>query len=98
MKKLFVSGIACLAATAAAFPTPAQAYERWPVIPPEIGTGMPVDGLVWIPYRCDDGPVYNFYQGALYPGAPAVFRGYAYRPYYRYTANRVIPRTYACSS
>ena len=26
------------------------------------------------------------------------YLGYAYRPYYRYTAYRVIPRTYLCSA
>jgi hypothetical protein len=90
---------ATLAATALAFPGPAQAQEWWPDIPREVGKGAPIDGLVWIPYRCSDGPVYNFYHGAYYGGQPpAVFLGYAYRPFYRYTANRVIPRTYFCSA
>jgi hypothetical protein len=87
---------AVLAATAAAFPAAAQAHDRWPVIPGELGPGVPIDGD-WIPYRCSDGPVFNFYHGAYYGGqAPAVFLGYAYRPYYRYAAYRVIPRTYLC--
>jgi len=90
---------AALAATAAASPGPAQAHDRWPDIPDEVGVGAPIDRVVWIPYRCNDGPAYNFYQGAYYGGQPpAVFLGYAYRPYYRYTAYRVIPRTYFCSA
>ena len=87
---------AALAVTALAFPGPSQAHERWPDIPDEVGVRVPIDG--WIPYRCNDRPVYNFYHGAYYGGRPpAVFLDYAYRPYYRYTANRVIPRTYFCS-
>ena len=90
---------AALAATAVAFSGPAQAHERWPDIPPEVGAGVPIDRLAWIPYRCNDGPVNNFYHGAYYGGRPpAVFLGYAYRPYYRYAAYRVIPRTYFCSA
>jgi hypothetical protein len=89
---------AVLAAAAVAFSGAAQAHDRWPVIPAELGTGSRVDGDVWIPYRCSDGPVFNFYHGAYYAGQPpAVFLGYAYRPYYRYTAYRVIPRTYLCA-
>jgi hypothetical protein len=84
------------AALAAAFILPARAHERWPAIPPEIGTRAPID-RGWIPYRCEDGPVYNFYHGAYYRGEPpGLFRGYAYRPYYRYTAYRVVPRSYFC--
>lgn len=66
---------------------PAQAHERWPVVPAEIGVAPRVDGVGWAPYRCAVGPVYNFYHGAYYGGEPpAVYLGYAYRPYYRYTA------------
>jgi hypothetical protein len=90
---------AMLAASALAFPGPAQAHEWWPDIPREIGVGAPIDRFALIPYRCSDGPVDNFYHGAYYRGQPpAVFLGYAYRPFYRYTANRVIPRTYFCSA
>jgi hypothetical protein len=85
------------ALTAAAVSGPAQAHERWPAIPAELGPGLPIDRLDGVPYRCDFGPVYNFYHGAYYGGQPpAVFLGYAYRPYYRYTAYRVVPRTYFC--
>jgi hypothetical protein len=88
---------AALAATAMG--APAQAHDRWPDIPDEVGVGAPIDRVVWIPYRCNDGPAYNFYHGAYYGGQPpAVFLGYAYRPYYRYTAYRLIPRTYFCSA
>jgi hypothetical protein len=88
--------VAALAATAAALPRPAQAYERWPDVAPEIGVRQlrPV-GL--FPYRCAEGLVYNFYHGALYSEPPAIYLGQTYRPYYRYTAARVSPRTYFCS-
>ena len=90
---------AALAATAVALPVSAKAHDRWPDIPAEVGAGAPIDSVVWIPYRCNDGPVYNFYHGAYYGGQPpAVFLGYAYRPQYRYTGHRVIPRTYFCSA
>ena len=86
-----------IAAAMAAIAVPAaQAYERWPVIPYEIGVAPP-GSVGWVPYRCSDGPVYNFYHGAYYHGPPALERGYAYRPYYRYAAYRVIPRTYFCA-
>ena len=76
----------------------AQAHERWPVIPEEIGIRPPPARYTWIPYRCSDGPADNFYHGAWYAGEPpALYRGHAYRPYYRYTAYRVVPRTYLCS-
>ena len=84
------------AALAAILAGSARAHERGPVIPPEQGPRPPI-GPAFVPYRCSEGPVYNFYHGAWYGGEPpAVFLGYAYRPYYRYTAYRVIPRTYAC--
>ena len=87
---------AALAATAVVYPESAQATEQWPDIPPEIGVRQlrPV-GL--FPYRCSDGLVYNFYHGAPYSEPPAIYLGQTYRPYYRYTAARVIPRTYFCS-
>jgi hypothetical protein len=75
---------------------PAQAREVWPVIPAEQGT-YPVNRVGGIPWRCSDEPVYNFYHGAYYLEPPAVWLGYAYRPHYRYTAWRVVPRTYACA-
>jgi hypothetical protein len=76
----------------------ALASNRWPDIPAEIGVGAPLRDAVLIPYRCSDAAVNNFYHGAYYGGEPpAVFLGNAYRPYYRYTAYRVIPRTYFCS-
>jgi hypothetical protein len=88
--------ITVAALAAAALPEPTRATERWPDIPPEIGVRQlrPV-GL--FPYRCSDGLVYNFYDGALYGEPPAIYLGQTYRPYYRYTAARVIPRTYFCS-
>ena len=75
---------------------PAQAGHRWPAIPEEAGVRQ-LAGPGWAPYRCSDGPVFNLYHGALYDAPPAIFLGYAYRPYYRYTAWRVLPRTYVCA-
>ena len=83
----------------AALAMPAQAHERWPAIPAEIGVAPVVAGAGWAPYRCAFGPVYNFYHDAYYGGEPpALYLGYAYRPYYRYAAYRVAPRTYFCNS
>jgi hypothetical protein len=90
--------IAALTVLSTACSEPARAHERWPAVPAEVGTGVPSDRVVWIPYRCTDGPVHNFYHGAYYGGqAPAVFLDHAYRPFYRYTAYRILPRTYFCS-
>ena len=77
---------------------PAEAHDYWG---PDSSGGLvvaaPVEGVDANGYRCADGPVYNFYHGAYFGGrALAVYLGYAYRPYYRYTAYRVFPRTYAC--
>jgi hypothetical protein len=85
-----------LAGLAAAVVHPACGQELWPAIPPEIGV-PPIVGPVWSTYRCSNGPVYNFYHGAYYgEEPPALHRGYAYRPFYRYTAYRRLPRTYFC--
>jgi hypothetical protein len=84
------------AALAAITAATAQAGERWPVIPYEIGAA-PAGSIGWVPYRCSDWPAHNFYHGAVYYEPPALDRGYAYRPYYRYTAYRVTPRTYLCA-
>jgi hypothetical protein len=94
--QLVLISAAALAATAIAYTKPAQATERWPDIPPEIGVRQ-LRPVGWFPYRCADGPVYNFYHDALYGEPPAIYLGQTYRPYYRYTAARVIPRTYVCS-
>jgi hypothetical protein len=92
---LTLSIVTTLAAAATPLPQPAYAQARWPAIPAEIGVSQ-VGRAGWFPYRCS-GPVYNFYHDALYHETPAVHLGYAYRPYYRYTAWRVIPRTYFCA-
>ena len=63
---------------------------------PEIGVRR-IGEIGLVPYRCVDGPADNYYHGAWYDVPPAVYRGYAYRPYYRYTAYRVIPRNYYCT-
>ena len=87
---------AALAAVAMSSSGPAQARELWPDVPYEIGVRRIGDvGLV--PWRCSLGPAQNYYHGAYYDVPPALHRGYAYRPYYRYTAYRVIPRQYFCT-
>ena len=85
--------------TAATLAAPAAADEFWPAIPAEVGVAPLVVGAGLAPYRCAVGPVYNFYHNAYYGGEPpALHRGYAYRPYYRYAAYRVVPRTYFCEA
>jgi hypothetical protein len=82
--------------TIASFAGNARAYDGWPAIPAETGIHSPAS-YGWIPYRCTERPVVNFYHGAWYGGQPpAIYRGIAYRPFYRYNAYRVIPRTYYC--
>ncbi len=87
------------AATAAIAIPPAQAGKRapvLPVIPYEFGIASP--GRVgWFEYRCSGEPVYNFYHGAYYPQVPVVHDGFTYRHYYRYTADRKMPKTYVCA-
>ncbi|BAR62077.1 hypothetical protein ABIF50_005782 [Bradyrhizobium diazoefficiens] len=76
--------------------TPGHAGGPYPAVPPEIGVA-PFIGPTWDAYRCAGGPVYNFYDGAYYgEEPPALYRGYAYRPHYRYSAYRRLPRTYFC--
>jgi hypothetical protein len=87
---------AALAAIAVSCSEPAQARDRWPAVPEEAGVRQ-LGGVGWLPYRCIEGPVFNLYHDAYYDAPPAIYRGYAYRPYYRYTAYRVVPRTYFCS-
>lgn len=94
MALIIVAAVAAMAAPAA------QAGERGPVlvpvIPHEYGVASP--GRVgWYPYRCSAGPAHNFYHGAFYPEVPALHEGYAYRSYYRYTADRRIPKKYLCA-
>ena len=81
----------------AAWTGAARAYDGYPAIPPELGIRSPA-GYGWVPYRCADWPVANFYHNAWYAHqAPAAYGNYVYRPFYRYTAWRVLPRTYACA-
>ena len=75
---------------------PAKAGALWPDVPPEIGVRR-IGELGLVPYRCADGLADNYYHGAWYDVPPTVYRGYVYRPYYRYTAYRVIPRNYFCA-
>jgi len=76
--------------------SPAQAGGPYPAVPPETGVA-PLVGPSWDAYRCVGGPVTNFYHDAYYgEEPPALYRGYAYRPYYRYGAYRKRPRTYFC--
>jgi hypothetical protein len=88
---------AALVAMAMSSPEPAQArVVLWPDVPPEIGVRR-IGGVGEVPFRCSDGPALNYYRGAYYDVPPALYRGYAYRPHYRYTAYRVIPRNYFCT-
>jgi hypothetical protein len=73
---------------------PARAHDLQPAVPAEIGFRQLARG--WVPYRCSEEPVFNFYHGAWYDTPPAIWQGYAYRPYYRYSAWRALPRTYFC--
>jgi len=91
-----LASIAALAAIAVTSPESARAYELWPDVPYEIGVRR-IGAVGPVPYRCSPGPAYNYYHNALYDVPPALHRGYAYRPYYRYTAYRVVPRTYFCT-
>ena len=76
--------------------TPARAGGPYPAVPPEIGVA-PFIGPTWDTFRCAEGTIYNFYHGAYYgQEPPALYRGYAYRPHYRYSAYRRVPRTYFC--
>jgi hypothetical protein len=84
------------AALAAIAVSSAQARELWPDVPYEIGVRR-IGGVGLVPWRCSDGAAQNYYHGAFYDVPPALYRGYAYRPYYRYTAYRVIPRSYFCT-
>jgi hypothetical protein len=87
---------ALLAAIAVSSSRPAQAGERLLVVPEEAGMRR-LAGVGWVPWRCSEGPVFNLYHDAWYNAPPAIYLGYAYRPYYRYTAYHVIPRTYVCA-
>ena len=87
---------AALAAMVLVPSEPARAYEVWPIIPPEQGFHRVVVPAP-VPWRCSDGPVANYYHGAYYREIPAEWLGYAYRQHYRYTAWRVVPRTFACA-
>ena len=95
MRNAFIVA-AALAAIAVSLPEAVQARAQWPDVPPEIGVRR-IGEVGLVPYRCSDGPADNYYHGAWYDVPPALYRGYAYRPYYRYTAYRVIPRTYYCT-
>jgi hypothetical protein len=75
---------------------PVQAGALWPGVPPEQGVHR-IGAIGPVPYRCTVRPVFNYYEGADYDVPPAIHLGYAYRPYYRYTAYRVVPRTYFCT-
>ncbi|SIO32563.1 hypothetical protein SAMN05443247_03983 [Bradyrhizobium erythrophlei] len=87
---------AVLAAIVASLPEPAQSRVLLPDVPYEIGVRR-IGSVGEVPFRCSDGPAYNYYNGAFYDVPPALYRGYAYRPHYRYTAYRVIPRQYFCT-
>jgi hypothetical protein len=85
-----------LLAALVATPPARAGGQPYPVVPPEVGVA-PFIGPTWDTYRCAEGPVINFYHGAYYgQEPPALYRGYAYRPHYRYSAYRRLPRKYLC--
>jgi hypothetical protein len=84
------------AMAAAALSLPVQAGTLLPDVPAEIGVRQ-IGELGLVPYRCVDGPADNYYHGAWYDVPPALYRGHVYRPYYRYSAYRVVPRNYFCT-
>jgi hypothetical protein len=88
---IFVATLAAIAVS-----VPVQAGTLWPDVPPEIGVRR-IGEVGLVPYRCVDGPADNYYHGAWYDVPPALYRGHVYRPYYRYTAYRTIPRNYFCA-
>ena len=92
MRRAWFVLLAALVAT-----TPARAGgPPYPAVPPEVGVA-PFIGPTWDIYRCAEGPVINFYHGAYYgQEPPALYRGYAYWPHYRYSAYRRLPRKYFC--
>ena len=98
MRRKLGLALVALGGIVSAFAAPAHAQALWvPVIPPEIGVGPPPARYGWIPFTCADVVPNNFYHGAYYRGQPpALYLGYAYRPFYRYTAYRRVPRTYFC--
>ena len=72
-----------------------SADELRPIIPPELGIHSPAVPVA-APYYCEPF-AYNFYHGTNYAEPPAVYRGYAYRYYYRYSAYRRVPLAYVCA-
>ena len=90
----YASVLGAVLVATSALSLPALAGERYPE---EIGIGPPAR-CTRIPFLCTEGPADNFYHGAWYAGQPtALYRGRAYRPYYRYSAYRADLRTYLCS-
>ncbi|WP_247397754.1 hypothetical protein [Bradyrhizobium sp. 76] len=88
--------VVVLLAALVATPPARAGGQPYPVVPPEVGVA-PFIGPTWDTYRCAEGPVINFYHGAYYgQEPPALYRGYAYRPHYRYSAYRRLPRKYFC--
>lgn len=55
---------AALAAIAASLPGPAQARVLLPDVPYEIGVRR-IGSVGEVPFRCSDGPAYNYYHGAF---------------------------------
>ena len=94
MKKAITFAAALAALTI--IPVTTQARALWPDVPPEIGVRR-IGEVGLVPFRCSDGFPANYYHNAWYDVPPAQYRGYAYRPYYRYSAYRVIPRDYYCT-
>jgi hypothetical protein len=90
-----ITAIALQAGCVLASLSQVAANELGPVIPPELGIHSPAVRLA-APYYCEPF-AYNFYHGTNYAEPPAVYRGYAYRYYYRYSAYRRVPLAYVCA-
>jgi hypothetical protein len=88
--------LAALIVTVVAACSPAAGRDFWApydedgFIPGTVVEVQPV-------YRCSPVPVVKAYDGMhFHRYIPAVHLGYAYRPFYRYSAYRVVPPTFAC--
>ncbi|MGY4488195.1 hypothetical protein ACVWWR_007386 [Bradyrhizobium sp. LM3.2] len=85
MRSAWLVLLAALIAT-----TPARAGgPLYPAVPPEVGVA-PFIGPTWEHLSL------RGRAGDQFLEPPALYRGYAYRPYYRYSAYLRLPRTYFC--
>jgi hypothetical protein len=87
--------VAALVITAVVASRPVEARDHWAPYGSEVVVAGPV--VAEDPYLCTGVPVANLYDGIHFRKyIPAVHGGYAYRPYYRYSAYRAVPAAFAC--